>query len=152
MRADRKGGRSTAGHRRNISLAGDLRGGTGRTNGVHAGAADPKRRIQERLAGYLESTGTTSSSFSAHDRTARRLAGRAGRMPARTAALRLLGSRARDDTLPSGAAKTHNVVEISAMQDQFSLLQPIGYLWREVNPAYRVITDPADRRRGTGHG
>src|ERR1017187_3690638 len=107
MRADRKGGRSTAGHRRNISLAGDLRGGTGRTNGVHAGAADPKRRIQERLAGYLEPTGTTSSSFSAHDRTARRLAGRAERIPAPTAGLRLRGRRPRDGTMPAGGAKNN---------------------------------------------
>src|ERR1039458_4871941 len=103
MRADRKGGRSTAGHRRNISLAGDLRGGTGRTNGVHAGAADPKRRIQERLAGYLESTGTTSSSFSAHDRTARRLAGRAERIPAPPPAARPPGGRGRGETFSSGA-------------------------------------------------
>ncbi len=50
----------------------------------------------------------------------------AERIPARTAALRLLGSRARDKTLPSGAAKTHNVVEISAMQDQFSLLSRLA--------------------------
>src|SRR5450755_315577 len=121
MRADRKGGRSTAGHRRNISLAGDLRGGAGRTNGVHAGAAGPKRRIQERLAGYLESTGTTSSSFSAHDRTARRLAGRRARTGAYRGAA-APGKSGQDETLPSGAAKTHNVVEISAMQDQFSLL------------------------------
>lgn len=58
---------------RNIALAVDLFSEDVRTNGVLVGAAGPKRRIQERLAGFPDLTTTIEDMFSAHDKIATRL-------------------------------------------------------------------------------
>ena len=63
----------TEGWGRNVELADDLFSENVRTNGVLVGAAGPKRRIQERLAGFPDLTTTIEDMFSAHDKVVTRL-------------------------------------------------------------------------------
>lgn len=60
----------------NVALAGGLFSENVRTNGVLAGVAGPKRRIQEWLAGFPDLSTTIEDMFSAHDKIITRLVGR----------------------------------------------------------------------------
>jgi hypothetical protein len=86
----------------NVELADGLFSENVRTNEVLVGAAGPKRRIQERLAGFPDLTMTIEDMFSAHDKVVTRLAWR----PAHMGASRPRASRWRSETLPFGVSKT----------------------------------------------
>jgi hypothetical protein len=92
----------TEGRGGNVELADDLFSENVRTNGVLVGAAGPKRRIQERLAGFPDLTTTIEDIFSAHDKVVTRLVWR----PAHMGTSRLRASRWRPETLPFGVSKT----------------------------------------------
>jgi hypothetical protein len=95
----------TEGWGRNVELAGDLFSENVRTNGVLVGAAGPKRRIQERLAGFPDLTTTIEDMFSAHDKVVTRLVWR-GTHTGPYGVSRLRASRWRSETLPPGVSKT----------------------------------------------
>ena len=82
----------TAGWAENLVLADALFSETLRTNGVLVGVPGPKRRIQERLAGFPDLTTRIEDMFSAIDKIVTRLAG-GERKPAHTGASRLPASR-----------------------------------------------------------
>jgi predicted ester cyclase len=63
----------TEGWAGNIALADDIFSESVRTNGVAVGLAGPKRRIQERLAGFPDLSVDIEDMFSAHDRVVTRL-------------------------------------------------------------------------------
>ena len=63
----------TEGWTGNIVPADDLFSEDIRTNGVVVGVAGPKRRIQERLAGFPGLTATIEDMFSVHDKIVTRL-------------------------------------------------------------------------------
>jgi hypothetical protein len=95
----------TEGWAGNIALADDIFSENVRTNSVAVGVAGPKRRIQERLAGFPDLSVDIGDMFSADDKIVTGLSGaelilahmRASRPPASEC-----GSR----TLPSGVSKT----------------------------------------------
>jgi hypothetical protein len=95
----------TEGWAGNVELADDLFSEHVRTNGVLVGVAGPKRRIQERLAGFPDLTTTIEGMFSAHDKLVRGLFG-AEHIPAHMGASRLRASRWRSETLLFGVSKT----------------------------------------------
>jgi hypothetical protein len=113
----------------NIALAGDLLGENVRTNGVRAGVAKPKRRIQERLAGFRDLATTIEDMFSVCDKSERALFG-AEPIPAHIGASTPAASRRRSATLPGGASKTARSGEILTIQDRLAQLRQIGYLPR----------------------
>lgn len=61
----------TKGWAGNVALADDIFSGNVRTNGVAVGVAGPKRRIQERLAGFPDLTTDIVDMFSADDKSLR---------------------------------------------------------------------------------
>ncbi len=88
----------------NIALAGDLFSENVRTNGVLVGAAGPKRRIQQRLAGFADLTTIIEDIFSAHERVVIRLVGVVP-IPAHMGGVEVPASRPRSGTLRPGASK-----------------------------------------------
>jgi hypothetical protein len=95
----------TEGWTGNITLADDLFSEKGRTNGVLVGVAGPKRRIQERLAGFGDPTTTIEDMFSENDKIVTRLVGRRTQL-AHMGASRPSASQWRSETLPLGVSKT----------------------------------------------
>ena len=118
--------RFTEGWGRNAELADDLFSENVRTNGVLVGAAGPKRRIQERLAGFPDLTTTIEDMFSAHDKVVTRLVWR-GTHTGPCGASRLRGKPVEVRDFAVWRFEDGKVVEISTIQDQFGLLKQIGY-------------------------
>ena len=96
----------TEGWTGNIALADDLLSEKVRTNGVLVGVAGPKRRTQERLAGFGDLTTTIEDMFSANDKIVTRLvwARNAYRLIWGRRGYRQAGGGPR--TLPFGVSKT----------------------------------------------
>jgi predicted ester cyclase len=93
--------------------------------------AGPKRRIQERLAGFPDLSAEIEDMFSADDKVVTRLVWR-GLILVHMRASRPSASARRFRTLPSGDSKDGKMVEISTIPDQFALLKQVGYLPGEV--------------------
>ena len=123
----------TEGWAGNVALADDLFSENVRTNGVLVGVAGPKRRIQERLAGFPDLTTTIEDMFSAHDKVVTRLVWRGthtgsygGSRPGKPVEVRDFAVWRFEDG---------KVSEISTIQDQFGLPKQIGYFPEEVYAA-----------------
>ena len=117
----------TAGWAENLVLADALFSETLRTNGVLVGAPGPKRRIQERLAGFPDLTTCIEDMFSANDKIVTRLVWR-GTHTGSYGIVEPTGKPAEVRDFAVWRFKDGKVAEISTMQDQFSLLKQIGYL------------------------
>ena len=124
----------TEGWSGNIALADDLFSENVRTNGVLVGVAGPKRRIQERLAGFPNLTTTTEHMFSAQDKIRTRPVGRGTHTgPYRSVKASGKPTEVRDYAV--WRFEDGKVTEISTIQDQFALPKQIGYLPRRVYAA-----------------
>jgi predicted ester cyclase len=97
-----------------------------RTNGVLVGVAGPKRRIQERLAGFGDLTTTIEDMFSANDKIVTRLVGR-GTHTGSYGGVESVGKPAEVRDFAAWRFEDGKVAEISTIQDQFALLKQIGY-------------------------
>lgn len=124
----------TEGWAGNLALAAALSGETIRTNGVLVGVAGPKRRIQERLAGFPDLTTSIEDMFSANDKIVTRLVWR-GTHTGSYGSVEPTGKPAEVRDFAVWRFKDGKVAEISTMQDQFSLLKQIGYLPEGVSAA-----------------
>jgi predicted ester cyclase len=117
----------TEGWAGNIELADDIFSESVRTNGVAAGVAGPKRRIQERLAGFPDLSVDIEDMFSVHDKIVTRLVWR-GTHTGSYAGIKALGKRVQVPDFASWRFEDGKVVELSTIQDQFALLKQAGYL------------------------
>lgn len=124
----------TEGWAGNIALADDIFSESVRTNGVAVGVAGPKRRIQERLAGFPDLSTHIEDMFSAGDKVVTRLVWRG----THTGSYGGIGATGKQVAVPDFAIWRFaggKVVEISTIQDQFALLKQIRYLPGEVHAA-----------------
>jgi steroid delta-isomerase-like uncharacterized protein len=124
----------TEGWAGNIALADDIFSENVRTNGVVVGVAGPKRRIQERLAGFPDLTTDIVDMFSADDKIVTWLVWRG----THTGSYGGIKASRKQVAIPDFAVwrfEGGKVVEISTIQDQFSLLKQIGYFPDEVYAA-----------------
>jgi predicted ester cyclase len=124
----------TEGWAGNIALADDIFSENVRTNGVAVGVAGPKRRIQERLAGFPDLSVEIEDMFSADDKIVTRLVWY-GTHTCSYAGIKAAGKRVRVADFAIWRFKDGKVVEISTIQDQFALLKQVGYLRGQVYAA-----------------
>ena len=96
--------------------------------------AGPKRRIQERLAGFPDLTTTIEDMFSAHDKIVTRLVWR-GTHTGSYGGVKATGRPVEVRDFAVWRFADGKVAEISTIQDQFALLKQIGYLPEEVYAA-----------------
>jgi SnoaL-like polyketide cyclase len=89
--------------------------------------AGPKRRIQERLAGFRHLTTTIEDMFSASDKTVTRLVCR-GTDTGPYGGVNAVGKPAEIRDFAVRRFEDGKVAEISTIQDQFARLRQIGYL------------------------
>ena len=118
----------------NIVLADDLFSEDVRTNGVVVGVAGPKRRIQERLAGFPGLTATIEDMFSVHDKIVTRLVWR-GTHTGSYGGVKATGKPVEVRDFAVWRFADGKVAEISTIQDQFALLKQIGYFPEEIYAA-----------------
>ena len=116
----------TEGWAGNIALADDLFSEDVRANGVLVGVAGPKRRIQERLAGFPDLTTTIEDMFSAHDKIVTRLVWR-GMHTGSYDGVKATGKPVEVRDFAVWRFANGKVAEISTIQDQFALAKQIGY-------------------------
>jgi hypothetical protein len=118
----------------NTTLVDDLFSGNVRTNGVLVGVAGPKRRIQERLAGFPISRRRSRICSQLAIKSPRCLFD-LERMPGPYGASRRPASPVEVRDFAVWRFGDGKVVEISTIQDQFALLKQIGYLQEEIYAA-----------------
>jgi len=111
----------------NLELADALFSETLRTNGVLVGVAGPKRRIQERQAGFPDLTTSIEDMFSANYKIVTRLVWR-GTHTGSYGGVEATGQPVEVRDFAVWRFNDGKVAEISTTQDQFSLLKQIGYL------------------------
>jgi len=124
----------TEGWAGNIALADDIFSENVRTNGVAVGVAGPKRRIQERLAGFPDLSTHIVEMFSAGDKVVTRLVWR-GTHTGSYGGIAATGKRVEVPDFAVWRFESGRVVEISTIQDQFGLLKQVGYLPDDVYAA-----------------
>ncbi|HEY2266426.1 MAG TPA: ester cyclase [Streptosporangiaceae bacterium] len=124
----------TEGWAGNIALADDIFSENVRTNSVAVGVAGPKRRIQERLAGFPDLSVDIEDMFSADDKIVTRLVW-CGTHTGSYAGIKATAKRVRVADFAIWRFKDGKVVEISTIQDQSDLLKQVGYLPGEVYAA-----------------
>ena len=124
----------TEGWTGNIALADDLFSEDVRTNGVVAGVAGPKRRIQERLAGFPDLATTIEDMFSAHDKIVTRLVWR-GTHTGSYGGVEATGKPVEVRDFAVWRFADGKVAEISTIQDQSALLKQIRYFPEEIYAA-----------------
>ena len=90
------------------------------------GVAGPKRRIQERLAGFPDLTTTIEDMFSAHDKVVTRLVWR-GTHTGSYGGVKATGKPVEVRDFAVWRFEDGKVAKISTIQDQFALLKQIGY-------------------------
>jgi predicted ester cyclase len=93
--------------------------------------AGPNRRIQERLAGFPDLTTDIVDMFSVDDKIVTRLVWR-GTHTGSYGGIKASGKQVAVPGFAVWRCEGGKVVEISTIQDQFSLLKQIGYLPGEV--------------------
>ena len=124
----------TEGWTGNVALADELFGEALVTNGVHVGAAGPRGRILERLAGFPDLTTEIVELFAAADKVVVHLiwrgthTGTYGGVPATGKPVEI-----RDSAI--WRVSDGKVQEILTLQDQFGFLKQVGYLPADVVPA-----------------
>jgi predicted ester cyclase len=99
-----------------------------------SGLAGPKRRIQERLAGFPDLTASIEDIFSAIDKIVTRLVWR-GTHTGPYGGVEATGKTVEVRDFAVWRFKDGKAVEISTMQDRFSLLKQIGHLPADVYAA-----------------
>ena len=117
----------TGGWSGKATLVDDLFSGIVRTNGVLVGVAGPKRRIQERLAGFPISRRPSRICSQLAIKSPRRLFD-PERMPGPHGSVMATGKPVEVPDFTVWRFGDGKVVEISTIQDQFALLKQIGYL------------------------
>jgi predicted ester cyclase len=111
----------------NIAPAGDLLSENVRTNGALASVAGPKRRIQERPAGFRHLTTTIEDMFSASDKIVTCLVHR-GTDTGPYGGVNAAGKPAEIRDFAMWRFEDGKVAEIATIQDRFARLRQIGYL------------------------
>jgi predicted ester cyclase len=96
--------------------------------------AGPKRRIQERLAGFPDLTTTIEDMFSAHDKIVTRLVWH-GTNTSSQGGVKATGRPVEVRDIAVWRFADGKVAEISTIQDQFALAKQIGYFPEEVYAA-----------------
>jgi predicted ester cyclase len=112
---------------RNIAPAGDLLSDNVRTNGALASVAGPKRRIQERLAGFRHLTTTIEDMFSASDKIVTCLVCH-GTDTGPYGGVNAVGKLAEIRDFAMWRFEDGKVAEIATIQDQLARLRQAGYL------------------------
>lgn len=124
----------TEGWAGNIALADDIFRESVRTNGVAVRVAGPKGRMQERLAGFPDLSVDIEDMFSSDDKIVTRLVWRVTHTGS-YAGIKAAGKRVQAPDFAIWRFEDGEVVEMSTIQDQFTLLKQAGYLPGEVYAA-----------------
>jgi predicted ester cyclase len=117
----------TEGWTGNLAMAGDIFSEDLRTNGVHAGVAGPAGRIRDRLTGFPDLTTAIEDMFVSGDKLAVTLIWRG----THTGPYGGVAATGRPVAVRDTAIwhfHDGKVTEILTLQDQFAMLQQIGYL------------------------
>ena len=118
----------------NIALADDLFSEDVRTNRVLVGVAGPKRRIQERLAGFPISRRPSRICSQRTIKSRRDLFG-AACLPGSYGGVKATGKPVGVRDFAVWRFVDGKLAETSTIQDQFALLKQIGYLPEEIYAA-----------------